>query len=49
VIKTVGATASILVSILKAKGVDITPEEATIMMLGIYEETGSFLFSSNVG
>jgi tRNA nucleotidyltransferase (CCA-adding enzyme) len=26
--------------------VDITPDEATIMCLGIYEDTGSFTFAS---
>ena len=46
VIKTIGATASILVRMIKEKNVPITPEEATIIMLGIYEETGSFKFSS---
>ncbi|HVN96026.1 MAG TPA: CBS domain-containing protein [Syntrophorhabdaceae bacterium] len=46
VIRTVGATVSILVSILKEREIPVTSEEATIIMLGIYEETGSFRFSS---
>jgi tRNA nucleotidyltransferase (CCA-adding enzyme) len=46
VVRSVGATVTILVSIIREKGVSLTPEEATIMMLGIYEETGSFRFSS---
>ncbi len=46
VISTVGATASILVPILKEREIPLTPEEATTIMLGIYEETGSFRFSS---
>lgn len=41
-----GATTTILTLILKEKGIDITPEEATIMMLGIYEDTGSLQFPS---
>jgi tRNA nucleotidyltransferase (CCA-adding enzyme) len=41
-----GACASMMASILKERNIDITPEEATIMMLGIYEETGSFAYPS---
>jgi tRNA nucleotidyltransferase (CCA-adding enzyme) len=46
VIENIGATVSILVAILQERGIPITPEEATVMMLGIYEETGSFRYSS---
>ncbi len=46
VIRTIGATVSILVEMIKQKNIPITPEEATVIMLGIYEETGSFKFSS---
>ena len=46
IIRSVGATVTILVSLIREKGIEITPEEATIMMLGIYEETGSFQFPS---
>ncbi len=45
-ISYVGSTVTILTSIIKEKGILISPEEATVMMLGIYEETGSFLFPS---
>ncbi len=41
-----GATATILTGILREKKIPITPEEATIMCLGIYEDTGSFSFPS---
>ena len=41
-----GATVTILTEIIKNKGVDISPDEATIMCLGIYEDTGSFTFPS---
>ncbi|MBL7158232.1 MAG: CBS domain-containing protein [Candidatus Omnitrophica bacterium] len=45
VFKEVGATVTILLEILrKKKGVHITPLEATIMLLGIYEETGSLTY-----
>ncbi len=46
VIRNVGATVSILVDMIKERNIPLTPEEATIIMLGIYEETGSFRFSS---
>jgi tRNA nucleotidyltransferase (CCA-adding enzyme) len=46
VIQPTGSTVSILANILKERGIEITPEEATIMSLGIYEDTGSFTFSS---
>ncbi len=46
IIKNTGATATIIIHILKEKGVPISPEEATIMMLGLYEETGSFQYPS---
>jgi len=46
VIRNVGATVSILVDMIKEQNIPLTPEEATIIMLGIYEETGSFRFSS---
>ncbi len=46
VIKEVGATTTIFCQILQEKNIEITPDEATIMMLGIYEDTGSLTFSS---
>ncbi|GAB6887963.1 CBS domain-containing protein [Desulfothermus okinawensis JCM 13304] len=46
VVREIGATTSILVSIIRDRNIDVTPEEATIMGMGIYEDTGSFLFSS---
>ncbi len=42
----IGATVTLLIEIIKEKGIDITPDEATIMCLGIYEDTGSFSFPS---
>jgi len=41
-----GATITLLVEILKDKGIHITADEATVMCLGIYEDTGSFSFPS---
>lgn len=41
-----GATTTILTHIIKERGIAVTPEEATVLMLGIYEDTGSLTFSS---
>ncbi|MGD0228740.1 MAG: CBS domain-containing protein [Syntrophorhabdales bacterium] len=41
-----GACVTLLVDLVRQKDLDISPEEATIMMLGIYEETGSFQYPS---
>jgi len=41
-IRSTGATATIIIHMLREKGTPISPEEATIMMLCLYEETGSF-------
>jgi tRNA nucleotidyltransferase (CCA-adding enzyme) len=41
-----GATVTILSEIIKKKKIEISPDEATIMCLGIYEDTGSFTFPS---
>ncbi|MDD2391101.1 MAG: CBS domain-containing protein [Desulfobacterales bacterium] len=46
VICQTGATVTILTEILTDKGIHITSEEATLMCLGIYEDTGSFTFAS---
>lgn len=45
-IREVGATVTILAQILKEKNIPLAPEEATVMALGLYEDTGSFTFSS---
>jgi tRNA nucleotidyltransferase (CCA-adding enzyme) len=44
--RPVGATISILVDILRKKQLKLTPIEATLLVLGIYEDTGSLTFSS---
>ncbi len=46
IIKTYGATVTIFIELLRQKGIEINAEEATILSLGIYEDTGSFTFSS---
>lgn len=46
VIRPLGATTSVLTEILAQRGIKVNPEEASIMCLGIHEDTGSFTFSS---
>lgn len=47
VFREVGSTVSILLDILAKKGkLSLTPLEGTLMLLGIYEETGSLSYSS---
>ena len=46
VIREVGATTSILTHIIREKAIPISSDEATILSLGIHEDTGSFTFSS---
>jgi tRNA nucleotidyltransferase (CCA-adding enzyme) len=41
VIEDFGSTTTLLVNILREKRIDISPNEATILALGIYEDTGS--------
>ncbi|MDH4101572.1 MAG: CBS domain-containing protein, partial [Nitrospirota bacterium] len=45
-IKPFGSTATVLTLILKEKKIDIGPDEATIILCGIYEDTGSLSFPS---
>lgn len=46
VIRQVGATTTILIELLRERGMDISPDEATVMMLGIYEDTGFLSYAS---
>ncbi|MEJ2069995.1 MAG: DHH family phosphoesterase, partial [Syntrophobacterales bacterium] len=46
VVQPLGSTTAILSKILREKNLDPTPQEATIMALGLFEDTGSFTFSS---
>ena len=45
-IREVGATVTILAKILRERNIPLSPEEATVLALGLYEDTGSFTFSS---
>lgn len=46
VVEEVGATTSILIREMRKKGLELNAEEATILALGIYEDTGCFTFQS---
>lgn len=46
VIENVGAAATIFTEIFQKKKMHLAPIEATILCLGIYEETGSLIFTS---
>ena len=46
VISEVGATVTLLLELLQKREIEITPDEATVMMLGIYEDTGNLTFPS---
>ena len=45
ILKNYGSATSMLVEEIKNKGIDITPSEATLLALGIYEDTGSFKYN----
>ncbi|HET6365533.1 MAG TPA: DHHA1 domain-containing protein, partial [Nitrospirota bacterium] len=46
IVEMIGATTTIMIELLRQKGIPITQLEATIFALGIYEETGSLTFVS---
>lgn len=46
IIRPVGATMTLMTQLLKERKIPLNPDEATLMALGIYEDTGSFTFSS---
>jgi tRNA nucleotidyltransferase (CCA-adding enzyme) len=46
IIRETGSSTTILTLLLREKGIAVNPTEATLMMLGIYEDTGSLTFPS---
>lgn len=46
IVEQVGATVTIMTRLLRAKGISLSEDEATILMLGLHEDTGSFSFNS---
>lgn len=45
-VEPVGATATLLVERIRARGIVLAPEEATLMLLGIYEDTGGLSYDT---
>ena len=45
-VEMLGSTTAIMTRILRERGLALTPQEATVMALGIFEDTGSFTFTS---
>lgn len=43
-IETVGAAVTVLLKEVRERGLEVTPLEATLFLIGIYEETGSLTF-----
>ncbi len=46
VIRECGSSTAILTLILRDRGIEVNSTEATLMMMGIYEDTGSLIFPS---
>jgi len=46
VIRECGSSTAILTLMLAERGIKVNPTEATLMMLGVYEDTGSLIFPS---
>ena len=45
-VQPVGATVTILTRLIQERGLAVSSEEATVMSLGLFEDTGSFTFNS---
>ncbi len=45
-VEPVGATSTLLVERLQARGLVLSPEEATLLLLGIYEDTGGLTYDT---
>src|SRR5512138_1418072 len=45
VIEEVGANTTLMVELLRRRGHALSPEEATLLAIGIYEDTGSLCFA----
>jgi tRNA nucleotidyltransferase (CCA-adding enzyme) len=46
VIRPVGSTSTIFVQLFREKGISVTKDEATLLSMGIYEDTGSFHYAA---
>ncbi len=48
-VEKVGAATTLVVEELVKRGITLTPEEATVIALGIYEDTGNFTYEGTTG
>ncbi len=46
VVKSFGSTVTLFTRLFEERGIEVTAEEATIMSLGVFEDTGSFTFNN---
>jgi tRNA nucleotidyltransferase (CCA-adding enzyme) len=46
IVKHLGSTVTLFTQLFREKGIEVSAEEATIMSLGLFEDTGSFTFSN---
>jgi tRNA nucleotidyltransferase (CCA-adding enzyme) len=46
VVEEIGSTTAIFIRLLRERGLTLSPPEATVLALGIFEDTGSFTFAS---
>jgi len=45
-VEPVGATTTVIVEMLRERGIDLTSNEATLLLLGIHEDTGSLIYDT---
>lgn len=45
-VEPIGSTTAIFVALLQAQGMSLYPDEATLLSLGLHEDTGSFLYAT---
>jgi len=48
-VRALGSNTALLTAFIRERGLSVTADEATVMCLGIHEDTGSFTFSSTTG
>ena len=46
IVKNFGSTVTLFSQLFLERGIEVTAEEATVMSLGLFEDTGSFTFSN---
>ncbi|MGC9967111.1 MAG: CBS domain-containing protein [Syntrophobacteraceae bacterium] len=46
IVKRFGSTVTLFTQLFRERGIEVSAEEATIMSLGVFEDTGSFTFSN---